>query len=127
MKKWYLIAGILVAMLLATGCVIVNPASPMPQPGKLVIVSHDMAETDSGVEVEAVVKNAGSNMIDFAEVTVRFYDAGGTLIETKKDAVMNLRPGESWTFTITCSGAGCDRVKRYDVEAVAGTSSGGLP
>ena len=127
MKKWYLIAGILVAMLLATGCVIVNPASPMPQPGKLVIVSHDMTETDSGVEVEAVVKNAGSNMIDFAEVTVRFYDAGGTLIETKKDAVMNLRPGESWTFRIACSGAGCTRVKKYGIEAMCGTSSGGLP
>ena len=73
---------------------------------------------------QVTVKNVGLDKIDFAEVTVNFYAARGTLIDTSKDAVMSLKMGERWTFTIACSGADCDRVTTYDVEALAGTSSG---
>ena len=78
------------------------------------------------VEVKATVKNVGSYKVDFAEVTVKFYDANKTLISTAKDAVMNLNPGESWNFTIPCSGAGCETAETYEIESMAGTSSGGI-
>jgi len=32
------------------------------------------------------------------------------------------RNPESWTFTIECKGAGCDRVESCDIKALAGTS-----
>ncbi|MFC1932506.1 FxLYD domain-containing protein [Chloroflexota bacterium] len=120
MKKWYIVAGILAVLMLAGGCLATETAPA----SKLEVLSHKMIKGDDGVEVRVTVKNAGSNRIELAEVTVNFYDANGTLIDTSKDAVMNLGAGENWTFTIACSGAGCEKVKTYDIKALAGTSSG---
>ncbi len=93
-------------------------------PGKLEIIGHDLVKDESGTRVLVTAKNIGSNVIELAEITVRFYDKNKTLIETSKDAIMNLNLGEIWTFTVTCSGTRCDQVDNYDVEGVAGTSSG---
>ncbi len=128
MKKWYIIAGILIVLLLTTGCIVMN--SPPAQAGKLEVITHSMTGGSGSAEyakVRATVKNVGSNTIELAEVMVKFYDANGVLIETAKDAVMNLKPGESWTFTFPCSGAGCDKIVSYSVETLAGASAGGLP
>ena len=59
-----------------------------------------------------------------AQATVDFLDAEGNLIDSSSDAIMNLRPGESWNFEIACSGADCGQVKGYEIETLAGTSSG---
>ena len=121
MKKWCIIAGIIVVvLLLASGCLTAGPAPA----GKLEILSHKMVDGDGEVRVQVLVKNAGSSTIELAEVTVNFYAADGVLIGAEKDAVMNLRAGENWTFTLVCSGGDCDKVKTYDVKALAGTSSG---
>ena len=50
----------------------------------------------------------------------------GNLITTSSDAVMNLERGETWKFTISCTGAGCDRVKTYQVTATAASSYRGF-
>ena len=110
-------------MLLATSCVVIGK-SPPPA-GELKILSHNMTRGDSGsVEVRITVENIGASVIELAQVNVSFYDGKGNLIDSSSDAVMNLRPGESWEFEIACPGAGCAKVERYDIETMAGTSSG---
>ena len=124
MKKWYVIASILVVMLLATSCFAIGRTPPPA--GELGILSHSMTSGDSGsVEVQVTAKNVGFSTIELAQVTVNFYDAQENLIDSSNDAVMNLRPGESWNFEIACSAAGYDQVKKYEIESMAGTSSGG--
>ena len=125
MKKWYVIAGILVAMLLATSCAVVSP--PSPPAGELAVLKHSLTKGDSGsVEVQVTVKNVGASTIELAQVKVNFYDAQRNLIDSSSDGVMNLKPGQSWDFEIVCPGVGCDQVKSYEIETMAGTSSGGL-
>lgn len=121
-KKWTLIAAILIAMLPATGCTGTG-SSPSPS-GKLAVINHDMTREESGaVEVQVTVKNVGSVMAELAEVTVSFYDASKNLIDISSDSVMNLGPGEIWEFEIACQGTRCGQVKSYEIETMAGTSS----
>ena len=124
MKKWYVVASLLVVMLLVTGCAVTRPA-PAPAlnpPPELAIIKQSISMSDTGAEVTVTVKNLGPPMAEFAEVTVEFYDADGNLITTSSDAVMNLKRGETWKFTISCTGVGCDRVKTYEVTATAASS-----
>jgi hypothetical protein len=72
------------------------------------------------------VKNVGPAVIELAQVTVSFYDAQEALIDSSSDSVMTLRPGETWDFQIACRGSRCRQVKKYEIETMAGTSSGGL-
>jgi len=110
-------------MLLATSCGVTSP-TPLPA-GVIKIVDHSMAWGESGAaEVSVTVENAGYSSIELAEVTVKFY-AGKNFVGTSSDAVMNLKPGETWDFKIVYSGASCDRVTSYDVTATATTSSRG--
>jgi len=127
-KKGYIIASLLVVMLLATSCVATGPA-PAPAinpPAKLAIISQSINRSESGAEVRVTVKNLGPPTAELAEVTVEFYDTSGNLITTSSDAVMNLERGETWDFTITCSGAGCDRVKTYEITATAASTTRGF-
>ena len=126
MKKGYIIASLLVVMLLATSCVATGPAPALNPPPELAIIKQSISMSDTGAEVTVTVKNLGPPTAEFAEVTVEFYDADGNLITTSSDAVMNLERGETWKFTISCTGAGCDRVKTYQVTATAASSYRGF-
>ena len=124
MNRWRVITSLLAVMLLVSSCFATSPAPP-PR-GELKILSHSMARGASdSVAVQVTIKNAGSSTIELAQVKVNFHDAQGKLIDSSSDAVMNLGPGESWSFEIACSGAGCDKAKSYEIETMAGTSSGG--
>lgn len=121
MKRWPIVVSLLIALLLITGCTFVEGGGTA-EPGKLEIIDKDLIKDDGGTRVVVTVKNVGSNRIELAEVTVKFYDKDKTLIETGKDAIINLNAAESWTFTIECKGAGCDRIESYQIDAIAGTS-----
>ena len=124
MNRWYIIMSLLVFMLPATSCFVIN--TPPPPTGKLEILNHSLTREDSGaVKVEVTVKNAGPSTIELAKVTVSFQDAQENLIDSSSDAVMNLKPGENWIFEFTCPGTDCDQVMNYKIETMAGTSSGG--
>ena len=123
MGKWLVIAIIIVAVLLAGGCI--GTGSPAPA-GKLAVINHDMNKEESGsVKVEVTVKNVGSVVVGLAQVTVNFYGADNNFIDSASDAVMNLGPGEIWDFEIACESARCSQVKTYEIETMAGTSTGG--
>jgi hypothetical protein len=120
------IAAVLVTVpLLAGGCVKAG-GGPGPSP-QLEVLSHEMVKGDSGeVTVLVTVKNVGRVMVELAEVTVNFYDAGKTLIDSSRDSIMNLGTEETWEFEIACEGTRCGEAKSYQVETMAGTSTGGL-
>lgn len=122
MKKWYIIAGILVVLLLTTGCIGIE--SPEAPPGKIEVLSYELIKEDSGVKVKAIVKNVGMYKIDFAQVTVKFYDDRRTLLDTAQDAIMNLKPSETWTFILPCLGPDCEAAEDCVIETMVGTSSG---
>ena len=125
MKRWFVLTGLVIGLLLTTACF--NGGQAPETSGKLKILSHRISGIDyscsSCVRVEVIVENVGPNMIELAEVTVRFYDANETLVSTAKDTHMNLETGKTWHFVIPCSGAGCASVKTYEIETLAGASS----
>ncbi len=120
MKKWLIVAGLLIVLLLVSACTYME--SGTAEPGELEMIDRELVRDEDGTRVVATVKNVGSNKIELAEITVKFYDKDKTLIETGKDAIINLNPAESWEFTIKCKGVGCDRVQSCEVTALAGTS-----
>jgi hypothetical protein len=123
MPKWAFIAGILIAIMPVAGCA----DSSSSQQGELAVINHKMIRGEPGsVAVQVTVKNVGPVTAELAEVTVSFYDAGKNLIDSSSDSVMNLRPGETWEFEIACQGTHCSQVKSYEIETMAGTSTGGL-
>ena len=124
MGKLCLVASLLVVALLITGCALARPtpAPALNPPPELEILKQGFSKSDTGAEVTVTVKNLGPPTAEFAEVTVEFYDADGNLIRTASDAVMNLKRDETWKFTISCTGVGCDKVKTYKVTATAASS-----
>jgi hypothetical protein len=117
-----LVMGAILVLLLAFGCA----GTVTPQRGELAVINKELVRDQSGnVTVRVTVKNVGSVMAELAEVTVNFYDAGKDLVDSSSDSVLNLRPGETWDFNIACQGDS-SKVKSYDIETTAGTSSGGL-
>ena len=120
MRSLFLVAGILMVVL-AVGCAGQQAA------GKLAVVSHNMTRDEPGsVKVNIKVKNVGSNVVELARVTVYFYDAQKDLVDSSSDSVMNLRAGETWDFEIAGKETPAGQVKSYEIETMAGTSSGGL-
>ena len=123
-RKWPAIAGLLLALMLFTACL--STGSPPPA-GELAVINHEIIKGESGtVAVKVTVKNVGSVKAELAQVTVKFYDASKNLIDSSSDSVMNLGPGETWDFEITCQGTRCHEVSSYEIETTAGTSYGGL-
>ncbi|MFC2066200.1 FxLYD domain-containing protein [Chloroflexota bacterium] len=130
MKKRYLVISLLIIMLFATGCFIIQaPAqSPIPAPSPppsadLKILGHSLTREDSGkVVVKVTVKNVGSSTIELAQVKVTFQGKEGEFIDSSSDAVMNLGAGETWNFEFTCTGTRCDHAKGYQLDTTAGTS-----
>ena len=123
MMKWPVIASIIVAVILASGCIGSGP----PLQGKLTVVNHEIIRGESGgVAVQVTVKNTGMATAELAQVTVSFYDAEKGLVDSSSDSVMNLGPGETWDFEISCQGTRCSQVSSCEIETMAGTSSGWL-
>ena len=123
MKKLFVIVAVILVALLASGCT----GTGMREAGKLTVLDHELIkEAPDNVTVRVTVKNTGSVVAELAKVTVNFYDAGKNLIDSSSDSVLNLMPGETWEFNIKYQGARGSEVRSYDIETLAGTSSGGL-
>ena len=94
---------------------------------ELAVIKKELKTDAAGkVSVVVTVKNTGRVKAELAEVRVSFFDAQKNLIDSSRDSVLNLRPDETWEFTILCAGDRCGEIKSYEIETTAGTSSGGL-
>ena len=125
MKRLLFISAVIVSVMLASGCI--GTASGPPPQAELAVLDQEMTREASGtVVVHVTVKNISRAVAELAEVTVSFYDAGKNLIDSSRDSVFNLGPDETWDFIIECGSARCGDVKSYEINALAGISSGGL-
>ena len=93
---------------------------------KLRILSHSMTThqfAGSMLESTAVVKGRAQNIsnstINFASITVRFYDKNGNLIDTSSAIRQNLGPGEIWDFAVQTAGPDAWKSVDYDIVADA--------
>ncbi|MGD1120207.1 MAG: FxLYD domain-containing protein [Dehalococcoidales bacterium] len=94
---------------------------------ELAVLKKELKTDAAGkVTLAVTVKNISNVNAELAEVKVNFYDAQKNLIDSERDSVLNLKPGESWDFTIPCNGDNCGKIASYEIETTAGTSSGGL-
>ena len=117
------IVVLLFSMLLAYGTSCIQTSGIVPK-AELAILNHELIEDQAGNAVVLVtIKNVGSFNAELAEVRVIFYDAQKNLIDSSRDSVLNLKPDETWDFTLSCSDERCDEIKSYDVEVTSGTSS----
>ena len=123
-RKW-LISLALAILLLPTGCATAKPAPA----GELAVLDRNLTKLDSGgIEVQVKVKNVGASTIELAQVKVNLYNEQDVLLDVLSDGIMNLKPNETWVFKFVVTEADCKdcgEATRYDIEAMAGTSSGG--
>lgn len=122
------IAAILLILMLVLpfsfSCIQVSGVAPRVE---VVILSHKMTTDATGQRVVLVtVKNISYNTAELAEVQVKFYDGQKNLVDYATDSVLNLKPDETWDFTIPCSGSNCGMVVSYEVSVTYGSSVGGF-
>lgn len=83
--------------------------------GGLEIVQQEMTADASGrIFVELLLRNNTSAQIDLIEVTVRFLDSQGNLVDTSEDSVTNLLPDQTVNLDIQCWGS-CKDVTSYEL------------
>jgi hypothetical protein len=91
---------------------------PAPPAERLPILNLSMVQDELGfVIIRGTAENINPASSSYVEVRVMFYDAEGALLDTFRDNVTDLDPGESWDFEILCPGIDTDEVKRYEVVA----------
>ena len=94
---------------------------------ELEILNQELVRDQAGeVTVLVTIKNVGNVNAELAEVNVSFYDAQDNYIDNSIDSVLNLQPDEIWNFALVCESQRCGEVKRYEIEVMSGTSSGGF-
>lgn len=72
-----------------------------PQTKKLTILSHEIGTTSwGGISVTGIARNDSDGRLGYAEVKVRFYDVRGSLLETSFANVLDLDPGQTWSFEV---------------------------
>lgn len=90
----------------------------VPPAERLPILNLSMVQDELGfVIIRGTAENINPTSSSYVEVRVMFYDAEGVLLDTFRDNINNLDPGESWDFEILCPGIDTDGVKRYEVVA----------
>ena len=120
-----LLAVMLVALLAGASCI--GTSSGPPPAVELAVLNHELVKSEAGdVAVRVTVKNIGTVTAELAEVTVSFFDADKGLIDSSRDAVMNLEPDATWIFEIACQGERRGAVASYEIKTTAGASSGGF-
>jgi len=125
MTKRPVFFAILLVIILASGlsCMSSNSAPRI----ELSILKQELTKDETGAAVaEVTVKNISRTVAELAEVRVDFYDADNNLVDSSRDSVLNLGPDETWDFKFVCQGERCGAVKTCEIQATAGTSSGGF-
>ncbi|MFC1902030.1 FxLYD domain-containing protein [Chloroflexota bacterium] len=97
------------------------PAPTLETAGKISIISHEMIREASIPKVQVKIKNVGSGKIGLVEATVDFFDGNGNLIDSTIATMTDLEANQTWDCVFTCSGEGCKRVIKYEIQAQATT------
>ena len=117
----YLLAIMLSLVLL---CACTGGSTSTPMPGELKILDHGLTthEFTGGMpESTAIVKgraqNVGSSTINYAQIAVEFYAAGGDFVGKASAITQNLRPGEIWYFSVQLTSTDAWKSVKYKIGA----------
>ena len=69
----------------------------------------------STASVTGKARNIGSSTINFASISVSFYDKDGKLVNVSTAEAQNLEVGETWNFNVQCSGPDMWKIVNYDI------------
>ncbi|NHJ87738.1 MAG: hypothetical protein FK734_19915 [Asgard group archaeon] len=106
MKKQLMIIGIVVILLAVSlsGC---NEQSNNSNSGSgyIIIESHNVDDSQANsawglIRVYGKIKNIGDKNVDYAEVTVKFYDSDNELLFTNKQQIRYIAKGETEDFSV---------------------------
>jgi P pilus assembly chaperone PapD len=121
--RYKLAIGIFLALLLALPAVSCIQTGGIAGRPEVSVVSENLTTDASGGTVLLLtVKNTGRVYAQLAEVSVKFYDTGNKLLDSNRDSVMGLNPGETWEFSIPC-GSPVKMIGSYAVETTAASGS----
>jgi len=116
------VAAVLVLILIVSSAGCTEPGAR--DDGELKILSHSMTVREfagSAPQSMAVVigraQNVGNVDIKFGMIAVNFYDKNKNLIAKASAIRENLRPGETWDFSITTVGPDAWKITSYDIAA----------
>ncbi len=124
--KLKVIIGLIVLVCLSATAIACIQTDGTAAKAEISVINKELTKDSAGQTVLLVtVKNTGRVKADFAEVTVRFYDAGKNLIDSNRDSVMTLNPDETWEFSIPCN-SDISQIASYEVETTTGAGGGGL-
>jgi hypothetical protein len=118
MKRWIVAAAVILPLLvISTGCTQHGGLSK-----DLKILSQSMTVHEfsgTGPQSSAVVSGRAQNVshgaINYATITVNFYDKNQKLIATGSAVKQNLQPDELWYFTIQTVGPDAWKIITYDI------------
>lgn len=117
---------LILLIVMVSGCSFLQTTEGATRKAELAVLNQELTKDQEGNTVVIVtVKNISQITIELAQVKVSFYDSQKNFIDSSTDSVLNLKPDDSWDFSIRCWGS-CQDVKSYEIEVMAGTSSGGL-
>lgn len=122
MKQWIVaIALILPLLIISASCAQQGGLSK-----DLKILNQSMTVREfsgSGPQSAAVVSGRAQNVshsaINYATITVNFYDKNEKLIVTGSTAKQNLQPGEVWYFAVQTVGPDAWKIITYDIASSA--------
>jgi hypothetical protein len=125
--KYKIAIAIFIILMLTSGWSCLQSTGSAPRAELAVLKKELVTDNQTGsVAVLVTVKNTSNVIAELAEVKVSFYDSQKELIDSERDSILNLKPNETWDFTLTCQSERCGQIKSYNVETTAGSSSGGL-
>ncbi len=109
---WVLIVVCLITVFIGVIYFTLNGST---QSDQLQIINHKMNKDDYGVKVTGTAKNVTSRNL-FARVSIKYYDASGTLIDSGVAYTERLGAGETWNFETTgLKGEKAAKVARYEI------------
>jgi hypothetical protein len=118
MKQWIIaIALILPMLIISVGCTQQGGLSK-----DLKILSQSMtvhefsgAGPQSAAIVSGRAQNVSHSAINYATITVNFYDKNEKIIATGSAVKQNLQPDEVWYFTVQTVGPDAWKIVTYDI------------
>ena len=113
--------AVLIPLICFIGCS-TSESSNIPSEEKLDIYDDSLMVHKFGgdvlqstASVTGKARNISSSTINFASISVKFYDKDGKVINISSTEAQNLEAGEIWNFSVQCSGPDMWKIAKYDI------------
>lgn len=110
-----LVAIVVIIIAVSAFCIYTCQEVTEQEVTELEILSHEGLKVKGifGVfEVTGTAKNVGAKTLNYSSIECRFYDSAGNQVDTLKDSMSDLGPGQTWAFEVVCYD---DRAVSYNI------------